>query len=77
MNSDLQLKLNLFKQQIKDLDDKYQILILGENAKKNDWWESILLTGLWQMCNGSAGFGIALFLFGWVLLFCGGWIWEL
>jgi hypothetical protein len=39
-------------------------LLLKENYKKNDWWMSILLIGLWQMCNGQVGLGICLLLFG-------------
>jgi TM2 domain-containing membrane protein YozV len=35
---------------------------------------SILLTGLWQMCNGQVGLGICLLLFGWILFLSGGWI---
>ncbi|GAA5818380.1 MAG: conserved hypothetical protein [Methanobrevibacter sp. CfCl-M3] len=74
INSKLMTKILIFKEQIKDVNDPNQIYLMKESQKKNDWWMSILITGLWQMFNGEIGRGLCLLLFGWILIFFGGWI---
>jgi TM2 domain-containing membrane protein YozV len=75
------MKLNsevmFFKETIRDMTDKSQVLMLAQSKHKSDWWMSILITGLWQMVNGEAGKGICLFLFGWILLVFGGYIYGI
>jgi hypothetical protein len=51
MNSNLYNKLMLFQDQIANINDSNQILLLKEIYKNTTWWMSIIITGLWQMCN--------------------------
>jgi TM2 domain-containing membrane protein YozV len=74
MNINLQNRLILFQNQIANVNDSNQILLLKNRYKNNTWWLSIIITGLWQMCNGQFGFGICLLLFGWILFGLGGWV---